>query len=75
MNKKIIALLLFFAPAAVLAQDGQYILKGTLGNYGHSAKVYLEYKSKNSFFLDSSSIVNGAFRFEGKRAEDRKGRE
>jgi len=54
----------------VLAQGGNYVVEGSLANYGPPAKVYLQYQDKNKTTLDSTTLQNGKFRFEGKIESD-----
>ena len=63
--KKITLLALACLPALVFAQDGKYIIEGTVGNYNAPAKVYLQYRVKGKTTTDSVVLSNGHFRFNG----------
>lgn len=68
--KKVVLLLLACFPAFSFAQGGKFIIEGSLGTYGPPAKVYLQYKSNNQMIVDSASVNNGSFKFEGSLPDD-----
>jgi len=52
------------APFALLAQTGDYVVKGTIGNLNAPAKIYLT-NSLMGGVSDSTTLQNGAFEFKG----------
>jgi peroxiredoxin len=61
---------LFFAiaalmPAMAFAQDGKYIVQGTVGAYNAPAKVYLQTYVKGKTLTDSVTLKDGKFQFIG----------
>jgi len=65
--KKIVLIALACLPAMVFAQEGKYIVKGTIGTYSAPAKVYLRYSfDDKTVTTDSTTLKNGAFEFRGK---------
>jgi peroxiredoxin len=65
--KRIVLIVLACLPAIVFAQEGKYIVKGTIGTYGAPAKVYLRYSSDGkTATTDSTTLKNGAFEFSDK---------
>jgi peroxiredoxin len=68
--RKLVLLTLGFLPLLAFAQGGKYTIDGTLGNYGPPAKVYLRYKNNNQIVVDSASVNNGKFIFEGSIVND-----
>src|SRR5471030_2064854 len=65
--KKIVLIALACLPAMVFAQEGKYIVKGTIGTYSAPAKVYLRYSfDDKTVITDSTTLKNGAFEFRGK---------
>jgi len=56
MIKKIIIGITLFLPVAAFAQGGKYIVEGTVGTYSAPAKVYLHYKTKTAFIVDSTAV-------------------
>jgi peroxiredoxin len=69
--KKITLFALALLPALAFAQGGQYTVTGNLDkSYNAPAKVYLQYRTKTSTVLDSTSIDNGKFTFQGKLTDD-----
>jgi peroxiredoxin len=67
--KKMILLALFAVPAAVLAQDSNFIIKAKVGSDIAPAKAYLIYRAGAKVFTDSAMVDNGAFQFKGTVAE------
>jgi peroxiredoxin len=64
--KKIVLIALAYLPVAAFAQDGKYTVDGSVGvNYNAPAKMYLEYRLKGKTNIDSVTIKNGKFQFEG----------
>jgi peroxiredoxin len=63
--KRIILIALASLPAFVFAQDGKYIIQGTIGNYSAPAKIYLQYRFNNKVITDSATLKNGKFQFAG----------
>ncbi len=63
--KKIILAILLIAPISLMAQKGNYTLKGQIGNLNAPAKVYLSYRTANVTVIDSTTITNGQFEFKG----------
>lgn len=51
-------------PALAFAQE-DYTIKGKIGSYNAPAKIYMQYKDGGQNKLDSASIVNGEFKFNG----------
>ena len=68
--KKAILCTLFCLPAAIFAQGGKYTVEGTVGTYSAPVKVYLQYKTKTAFIVDSTTIEKGKFKFEGDLTDD-----
>ncbi len=64
-----ILLALFAVPAAVLAQDSNFIIKAKVGSDIAPAKAYLIYRAGAKVFTDSAMVDNGAFQFKGTVAE------
>ncbi|MCZ4222553.1 AhpC/TSA family protein [Pedobacter rhodius] len=57
---------LFFCPMALLAQSGDYIIKGKMGNFNIPAKIFLNYRSSEGKDIkDSCALVNGKFELKG----------
>ncbi len=63
--KKMILLALFAVPAAVLAQDSNFIVKAKVGSDIAPAKAYLIYRAAGKVFTDSAMVDNGVFQFKG----------
>jgi peroxiredoxin len=64
--KRIFLLILTALPAMVFAQEGKYVVKGTIGTYNAPAKVYLRYSlDGKTAVTDSTTLKNGAFAFSG----------
>jgi peroxiredoxin len=63
--KKHLLILLMISPVTLLAQKGNYTLKGKIGSLDSPAKIYLGYKNANGDFMDSSNIIKGQFEFKG----------
>jgi len=64
-----ILLALFAVPAAVLAQDSNFIVKAKVGSDITPAKAYLIYRAAGKVFTDSAMVDNGVFQFKGTVAE------
>jgi peroxiredoxin len=67
--KKMILLALFAAPAAVLAQDSNFVIKAKVGVDVAPAKAYLIYREDGKVSTDSAIVDKGAFQFKGIAAE------
>ncbi|OQP51366.1 hypothetical protein A4H97_27720 [Niastella yeongjuensis] len=67
--KKNLMILMMISPVMVLAQKGNYTLKGKIGNLDSPAKIYLGYKNAKGEFLDSADFKNGQFEFKGSLEE------
>jgi peroxiredoxin len=63
--KKILYLLLAF-PTILFAQQGNYTVKGKVGQLNSHAKVYLRYESGYESVIDSCVLKNGEFAISGK---------
>lgn len=61
---KTLAITLLFLPIVSFAQQG-YKIKCTVGTLNPPAKAYLIYNIGDNKFLDSTTIINGQFVFEG----------
>lgn len=62
--KQLLAALLL-SPGVLLAQKGDFVLKGKVGNLNAPAKVYLHYRLDGKDIQDSVELKNGAFEFKG----------
>jgi len=63
--KKIALAALAFLPILAFGQD-KYTLQGTVNTmYNAPAKVYLQYRVKGTVVIDSVTLSNGKFKFEG----------
>ncbi|SKB87314.1 Peroxiredoxin [Sphingobacterium nematocida] len=51
-------------PTLIFAQE-QYTIKGKVGTLNSPAKVYMQYREKGQEKLDSATISNGEFKFNG----------
>jgi peroxiredoxin len=67
--KKVILLALFAVPAAVLAQDSNFVIKAKVGADIAPAKAYLMYREGGNVFTDSAMVNEGVFEFKGTVAE------
>ena len=66
IKKSIFALLLVASCATTsLAQKGKYTIQGTLGTYNSPAKIYLQTSVKGKEHIDSATLQNGKFQFNG----------
>ncbi|RZK55975.1 MAG: AhpC/TSA family protein [Pedobacter sp.] len=63
--KKLILSAFCLLPLGLMAQQ-DFTVKGKVGTLNSPAKAYLSYKVGSSSFLDSVTLVNGAFEFKGK---------
>jgi peroxiredoxin len=69
MTKKIGLVALTLLPMGLFAQSGPYTISGKLGNLNAPAKIYLTYRTEKKTNIDSSSIQNGTFKFQGQVEE------
>lgn len=68
MKKLIILLLLCASVISIKAQQAKFVIKGSISGDYKSDKVYLveeEYINGPQTIIDSSSVVNGRYKFEG----------
>jgi peroxiredoxin len=63
--KQLLAALLL-SPGVVLAQKGDFVLKGKIGDLNAPAKVHLVYRYEGTELRDSAELKNGAFEIKGK---------
>jgi peroxiredoxin len=63
--KKNLMILMLISPVIVLAQKGNYTLKGKIGSLDAPARIFLGYKNAKGDFVDSANIRNGQFEFKG----------
>ncbi|MDP4290044.1 MAG: AhpC/TSA family protein [Bacteroidota bacterium] len=63
--RKVIMVLLFLVPLALMAQKGNFKLEGKIGDLDSPAKAYLVYKSVTGIRIDSMPIKKGQFNFKG----------
>ncbi|MEZ2442351.1 redoxin domain-containing protein [Chitinophaga sp. RCC_12] len=64
--KHILVSMLALFPAALLAQDGTYVLKGKIGTLDAPAKLFLTYRANGTVVRDSAALQQGIFEFKGK---------
>ncbi|HWV67780.1 TlpA disulfide reductase family protein [Chitinophaga sp.] len=64
--KHILVSMLAFFPAALMAQDGAYVLKGKIGTLDAPAKLFLTYRANGTTVRDSAALQQGVFEFKGK---------
>lgn len=64
MMKKMLMCGVALLPALIFAQE-EYTIKGKVGTLNSPAKVYMQYREKGQEKLDSASISNGEFKFNG----------
>lgn len=64
--KKTLFLSLLLVPAVLLAQKGDFILKGKIGNLSAPAKLQLVYRDGTVQVKDSADLKNGVFELRGK---------
>ncbi|QHS60912.1 TlpA disulfide reductase family protein [Chitinophaga agri] len=62
--KQLLAALLL-SPGVLLAQKGDFTLKGKIGNLNAPAKVHLVYRTSEGEKRDSAVLTNGAFELKG----------
>jgi peroxiredoxin len=67
--KKMILLALSVVPAAVWAQNGNFILNAKVGTASAPAKAYLSYRVAGQVVTDSAKVGHGLFQFRGTVAE------
>ncbi len=63
--KKLFFTAIAFLPALVFAQEGKYTIQGSLGTYSAPAKIYLQTYAKGKAKIDSATLQNGKFEFNG----------
>lgn len=56
-------------PAATMAQEGKFVLKGRIGKLNAPATVYFDRTEDGERMLDSAVLQNGAFSFSGTTSE------
>ena len=64
--KKYYLYLLLFIPFGVVAQSGDFKIKGKVGNLNEPAKAFLRYSVDGNAVSDSVILKNGKFSFNGK---------
>ncbi|WP_245801042.1 TlpA disulfide reductase family protein [Sphingobacterium nematocida] len=64
MMKKMLMCSVAILPTLIFAQE-QYTIKGKVGTLNSPAKVYMQYREKGQEKLDSATISNGEFKFNG----------
>lgn len=64
--KHILVSMLALFPAALMAQDGAYVLKGKIGTLDAPAKLFLTYRANGTTVRDSAALQQGVFEFKGK---------
>ena len=64
--KHIFVTMLALAPAALFAQEGNFVLKGKIGTLDAPAKLFLTYRANGEVIRDSAALTQGAFEFKGK---------
>ncbi|NGM62401.1 AhpC/TSA family protein [Sphingobacterium sp. SGG-5] len=62
--KKIILVSALVCPVILSAQE-EYTVKGKIGSLNAPAKVYMQYEDQGQRMIDSASVVNGEFKFQG----------
>src|SRR6218665_3727632 len=67
MKKMFLSVIVAF-PALVMAQDGEYTLKGKVGQLNAPAKAYLNTRVGGKSVMDSTDIKGGVFTFKGTTA-------
>jgi peroxiredoxin len=72
--KKIVAGVLALLPLAGFAQQGDFIIKGKIGNLDSPAKAYLGYLANGVMVQDSAILRQGVFVFKGVIGEPAIGR-
>jgi peroxiredoxin len=65
MNKLLAALTLLLSPGVLLAQKGDFVLKGKIGNWNTPVKAHLVYRQAGVDVKDSAVLKDGAFEFKG----------
>jgi peroxiredoxin len=63
--KKIVAVLFTLVPTVALAQATAFGIAGRIGHVSEPAKAYLEYRQAGRDVVDSATIKNGFFAFNG----------
>ncbi len=63
--KKLFFIAFAFIPVLAFTQGRKYSIQGILGTYNAPAKVYLEINIKGKKIIDSATLQNGKFRFNG----------
>lgn len=64
--KHILVSMLALFPAALMAQDGAYVLKGKIGTLDAPDKLFLTYRANGTTVRDSAALQQGVFEFKGK---------
>jgi peroxiredoxin len=57
---------LLLSPVALLAQKGEFVLKGKIGNLNAPAKLQFVYRQNGTDVKDSAVLKDGRFEFKGK---------
>ncbi len=65
MNRLLAALTLLLSPGVLLAQKGDFVLKGKIGNWNAPVKAHLVYRQAGVDVKDSAVLKDGAFEFKG----------
>ena len=63
--KKLISAAIALLPVMAFAQDGKYLVQGTVGNYNKPAKIYLVAYVNDKTVTDSVALKDGKFQFSG----------
>jgi len=66
--RKIVLMSLGLAPALLFAQE-DFTLNGKVGQTKPGAKVFIQYRADGQGVIDSATITNGAFKYQGSVAE------
>lgn len=63
--KKTFLIAMLLSPAALMAQKGDFVLKGKIGDLNAPAKLQLMYRNGKTEVKDSAVLKNGTFEFKG----------
>ncbi|HJT74371.1 MAG TPA: DUF4369 domain-containing protein, partial [Chitinophaga sp.] len=63
--RKTLLMALLVSPGVLLAQKGNFVLKGKIGSLNDPAKLQLMYRIDGKEIRDSATLKNGAFEFKG----------
>ena len=63
--RKTLLMALLVSPGVLLAQKGNFVLKGKIGNLGDPARLQLMYRIDGKEVRDSATLKDGAFEFKG----------